>query len=41
MNYLQQDLSSCMGGQGTLPYVQKTQQSPCFGFSNVLQLVQV
>lgn len=23
----------CLGGQGTEPYEQKTQQSPCFGFS--------
>jgi|GEM_PF-3538657 len=41
INYLQQDLSSCIGGQGTLPYVQNTQQSPSLGFSNVLQFVQV
>jgi hypothetical protein len=23
-----------MGGQGTVPYEQNTQQSPCFGFSS-------
>lgn len=26
-----------IGGQGTEPYEQKTQQSPGFGFSNALQ----
>ncbi len=28
-----------IGGQGTVPYEQNTQQSPLFGLSNVWQLV--
>jgi hypothetical protein len=29
--------SAWIGGQATVPYEQKTQQSPGFGFSNLLQ----
>jgi hypothetical protein len=32
--------SNCIGGHGTSPYEQKTQQSPCFGFSNSPQSLQ-
>jgi len=35
----QQSLPSCIGGQGTLPYEQNTQQSPGFGLSSALQFV--
>jgi len=36
----QQQLFPCyIGGQGTVPYEQYKQQSPCFGRSTLLQLV--
>lgn len=35
--YQQQSLPFCIGGQGTSPYEQNTQQSPCLGFATALQ----
>jgi len=34
--YQQQSLPFCIGGQGTSPYEQNTQQSPCFGLKTFL-----
>jgi hypothetical protein len=35
VSQLQQDLSCCIGGHGTVPYEQYTQQSPVLGLNTV------
>jgi hypothetical protein len=38
--YLQQLVPAWIGGHGTVPYEQKTQQSPAFGLSRVPHALQ-